>query len=54
MSYLAFTGMISEIYDLHNLTLLEIIRDVAWRFMDNEDRISRVIGAPLREAVMND
>ena len=47
-----FTGMISATYDLQNPTLLELIRDAAWRFIDTEDRIIRVIGAPLREAGM--
>ena len=48
----AFTGMISATYDLQSPTLLELIRDAAWRFVDTEDRIIRVIGAPLREAGM--
>ena len=43
-------GMISGTYDLQSPGLLELIRDAALRFLDTEDRIIRVIGAPLRDA----
>ena len=43
-------GMISATYDLQSPSFLELIRDATLRFLDTEDRVIRVIGAPLRDA----